>query len=382
MKYTKREAEETILRLLKVFPVVGITGPRQSGKSTLLRHLLQDYEYVTFDDVRKIQLFEDDPIGFIERYNHKVIFDEVHVVPEIFSTIKFAVDKDRQNYGNFVLTGSSQFSFLKKASESVAGRIGLLSLLPFQYTDVADALLQESIFHGSYPELVMRNYEESDFWYSSYVDTYLNKDIRVLAQIGDMRDFRRFVQLLASDIAHTLEFSRYAKDIGVSVPTIKRWISILEASYIVFLVPPFYNNFGKRIVKSPKLYFYDTGLVSYFTGITTYKQYDQGPLGGPLFENYVVSEIYKKILHKGSNAQLYYFRTQDRSEIDLIVDLKTHKELIEIKKSATFKTNMCQTLLNYREEGDKTYLLYQGEKDHYKDVSILPIGDYLGAKKS
>ena len=253
MHYIKRVAEKSVLRLLKVFPVVGITGPRQSGKSTLLQYLLKDYEYVTFDDIRKINLYEEDPIGFINRYSEKVIFDEVQNVPKIFNTIKFMVDKNRQNYGNFVLTSSSNFAFLKSASESLAGRIGLLSLLPFQYEEIPQAQKKESIFRGSYPELALRNYHESNLWYSSYVDTYINKDLRTLANIGDVRDFRKFIQLLASRISQTLDMSLFAKDLGISVPTIKRWVSLLEASYILFLLPPYYKNYGNRIVKSPKI---------------------------------------------------------------------------------------------------------------------------------
>lgn len=377
MKYLPRTAELTIKRLLQVFPVIGITGPRQSGKSTLLRHLLKEYTYITFDDIRKIQMYEDDPIGFIQRYREKVIFDEVQNVPEIFRTIKLVVDQDRQNYGNFVLTGSSQFSFLHSASESLAGRIGLLSLLPFQWSEIPKNLQEESIYHGSYPELILRNFYESDLWYSSYIDTYLHKDLRTLARIGDLRDFRRFIQLLASQISQTLDYSHYAKDIGVSVPTIKRWISVLEASYILFLIPPFFNNFGKRIIKSPKMYFHDTGLVSYLTGIQTYDQYDLGPLAGALFENYIISEIYKKELHSAGNTSLYYLRTHDKQEIDLIIDRKSHKDFIEVKKSATFKPAMIDMLQKIRIEKDRAFLLYQGEKDHYKDISILSFYEYL-----
>ena len=327
--------------------------------------------------MRKVSLFEDDPMGFIARYNQHVIFDEVQVVPEIFSLIKLAVDRDRGRYGNFVLTGASHFSFLKGASESLAGRIGLLSLLPFGYQEIAEEMRKESIFKGGYPELVLRKYHESEAWYSSYVDTYLNKDLRTLANIGDMRDFRRFLILLASQIGQTLDMTHYAKDLGVTVPTIKRWISVLEASYILFLVPPYFNNVGKRVIKSPKMYFFDTGLVSYFTGIQTYKQYNQGPLAGALFENYVVSEIYKKELHRFSDASLYYLRTYDKSEVDLIIDRKAYREWIEIKKSSTFKSNMIQTLKAFRKEGDQAYLLYQGEEERFDGVHILSLGRYL-----
>lgn len=377
MKYITRSAEVTLKRFLTAFPVIGVTGPRQSGKSTLLRHLLKDYTYVTFDDIRNINLYEEDPIGFIQKYSHKVIFDEVQNVADIFTTIKLVVDQDRHNYGNFVLTGSSQFAFLRSASESLAGRIGLLSLLPFEWREMPQSVRLSSIYRGCYPELVLRDFYESDLWYASYVDTYLNKDLRTLAQIGDIRDFRRFIQLLAAQVSQTLEYSHYAKDLGLSVPTIKRWISILEASYVIFLLPPFFQNFGKRIIKSPKIYFHDTGLVSYLTGIQSYDQYDRGPLAGPIFENYVISEIYKKEKHSGSDAMLYYFRTQDRQEVDVIVDRKSYQEFIEIKKSLTFKPAMTHTLQKFCSESNKAYLLYQGEKDSYKNIDVLPFSEYL-----
>lgn len=376
MKYKKRTAEPLVLRLLKAFPVLGITGPRQSGKSTMLQHLLNEYTYVTFDDDRNIQFFEEDPVGFLKKYQNKVIFDEVQLVPKIFSAIKVAVDQDRQNYGKFVLTGSSQFAFLKSASESLAGRIGLLSLLPFQMEEMPKALIEDSIFQGSYPELVLNSYEESEFWYNSYIDTYLNKDVRALSNIGDMREFRRFVQLLAGNIGQTLDQTFYAKKIGVSVPTIKRWLSILEASYIVFLVPPYFENFGKRLVKSPKVYFYDTGLVSFLTGIKTFEQYDQGPLAGALFENYVISEIYKKELHQGTQGELFFFRTQDRLEVDLILDHKSSREWIEIKRSSTLKPAMLRPL-NTLKGKDKALLIYQGENDQYKEIDVYHYQNYL-----
>lgn len=377
MNYTHRVAEASLRRYLKAFPVIGLTGPRQSGKSTLLRHALPDYSYVTFDDAKNILAFTDDPEGFIKKYSSHVIFDEVQYVPEIFHNIKILVDENRSNYGNIILTGSSQFNFLKQVTESLAGRIGLMSLLPFQYSEMPSSLLNESIYAGAYPELVNRQYDEEGLWYASYVETYLTKDVRALANIGDLRDFSRFIQLLAAQVAQTLDMSLYARDIGVSVPTIKRWLSVLEASYIIFLVPPYYQNYGKRIVKSPKIYFYDTGLVSYFTGITTFDQYDKGPLAGSLFENYIVSEIVKRELHTVSQAQVYHFRTQDKVEIDIILDRKTSRDFIEIKKSATFRPAMIKALAKYIEPECRSILLYQGERDLYQGVEILSYGEYL-----
>lgn len=377
MVYTHRVAEASLRRYLSAFPSVGLTGPRQSGKSTLLRHILPDYHYVTFDDSRNILAYTDDPEGFIKQYSERVIFDEIQYVPEIFNSIKILIDNNRSSYGNFVLTGSSQFKFLQHATESLAGRIGLMSLLPFQYTEMPKALINESIFRGGYPELVMRDYHESNLWYASYLETYLNKDVRAIANIGDLRDFRRFIQLLAAHAAQLLDMSSYARDLGVSVTTIKRWLSILEASYIIFIIPPYYENYGKRIIKSPKIYFYDTGLVSFLTGITTYEQYNNGPLAGSLFENYVVSEIVKKELHQATLSDFYYFRTQDKVEIDLIVDRKTSKDFIEIKKSATFNPKMIQGLKKYAKQENRPILLYTGEKFKHRDVEIMPYWEYL-----
>lgn len=376
--FIKRQASEAIMRYQQTFPVVGVTGPRQSGKTTLLKSLFPDYQYVTFDDFRNIDYLKDDPIGFMKLYDNRVIFDEVQFVPEIFNLIKIAVDNDRDNTGKFLLTGSSQFSYLQKASESLAGRMGLLQLLPLQYSETKEFDHLSSIYQGSYPELVTRDFENSDIWYASYIDTYLNKDIRALTDIGDLRDFRRLLNLLAVNIGNLLEYSEYAKDIGVSVPTIKRWISVLEASYIIFLVPPFYENFGKRITKSPKLYFVDTGIVSFLSGIKTYEQYDKGPLARALFENYIMSEVYKKHLHQSDFAELYYLRTSDKAEIDLIVDFKNHRHLVEIKKSSTFKQNYVSTIKEFLSKDDSGFLLYNGDEYPYgSNIEIINYKDYL-----
>lgn len=375
--FIPRASSEALSRYLRSFPVLGITGPRQSGKSTLLRNMLPKYTYVSFDDGRNIAAFEDDPEGFIKQYAQHVIFDEVQFVPKIFNAIKVVVDNDRSNYGRYVMTGSSQFSFLQKVSESLAGRIGLMTQLPFQYSEVPSATRSSSLFQGSYPELVLRNYLDADLWYSSYLDTYLTKDVRTLTQIGDMRDFRRLIQLMAAQTSQLLELSSYAKDLGVSVPTIKRWISVLEASYIVFLLPPFYENFGKRISKSPKIYFYDTGLVSHLCGVSTQQLFDKGPMAGAIFENYVVSEVLKKIKHSASQADLYFFRTQDGAEIDLIVDRRHSCDFIEIKKNSTYNPKMAATLKSYDRNNCRKLLLYTGERGRNQEVEYMPYSDYL-----
>lgn len=380
MEYTYREIEVKVLQYLENFPVVGITGPRQSGKSTLLKHLLPNYQYITFDDYKTVDLFYEDPEGFMQKYHNQVIFDEAQKVPEIFNYLKIAVDNDRQNYGKFVVTGSSQFTLVQNISESLAGRIGLLSLFPLQFSELPSSAQSAAIYKGSYPELVLRNYTLSSEWYSSYLDTYVNKDVRSLANIGDLRDFRRFLAFLAANIAQILNLSSCAKELGVSVPTLKRWLSVLEASYIIFLLPAYFNNLGKRIVKSPKLYFCDTGLAAYLVGIETEEAYSQGPMAGSFFENYIVSEVMKRETHHKTHAELFYLRTSNDVEIDLIIDRKRYKEFIEIKKTSTFKVTMIKPIKQILQENDKGYLIYTGNKFDYSDTIIaIPYRDYLAA---
>jgi predicted AAA+ superfamily ATPase len=352
-----------------MFPVVGITGPRQSGKTSMLRSVLKDkYKYITFDDYRIKELFYDDPERFMRVNNSRVIFDEAHKIPEIFDYIKIAIDSDRNKYGKFIITGSAQFLLMGKISESLAGRIGLLTLLPFEISEMSKSATDKAIYKGSYPELVTRNYKGFDDWYSAYIETYLEKDLRSIGEVGDLRDFRRLIQLLAARTSQLLNMSELSKEIGVTVSTIKRWISILEASYIIFLLPPYYENLGKRITKSPKIYFYDTGLVSFITGIQNRKQFENGPMCGPIFENFVISEIMKKMKHSNNKANLFFYRTNHGVEIDLIVDRKLDRDLIEIKYSETFKPSMAKAIEGLMaKKNQKGYVLYNGRDINYSE---------------
>lgn len=377
-QYQPRVLETQMRDYLQCFSVLVITGPRQSGKSTLIQQVLKDYQYVSFDDFRVRSFLHDDPIGFMETYRDKVIFDEAQKVPMIFELVKIAVDNDRKRYGKFVLAGSSQFPLLKKISESLAGRVGLLTLLPFQYSELPPKIADQAIYRGSYPEVVQSHYHHRLHWYSAYIETYLNKDVREIKEIGNLRDFRRFVNLLAANATQILNMSAYANDLGVSVPTIKSWLSVLEASYVIFLLPPYYQNYGKRTIKSPKVYFYDTGIISYLTAIDTDEQYQKGPMAGPLFENYIVSEILKKESHTNTHAQLYYYRASNGLEIDLIVDRKPHRALIEIKKNKSFSPRMTKPIETIAQEGDRGYLLYDGEAFTYKkNIWVMDYRAYL-----
>lgn len=254
--------------------------------------------YITFDDQTVIDFFYDGIAKFLAQYDNKVIFNEVQKVPEIFSYIKIAVDNDREDYGKFVLISSSQFSFA---------------------------------------ELINRSYRLKEEWYSSYLTSYLEKDVTQLSQIGDLRDFSYFLNLLTANVTQTINDPRDAKDIGVSVPTIKRWVSVLEASYIVFLLPLYAKNTRKRLVKVPKLYFIDTGLVAYLTRISSKALYESGSMTDALFETYMLSKLYKCELLHADNKKLCYYRTSRGEEVDLIMDHFHLKKLIEIKSSYTYK---------------------------------------------
>jgi uncharacterized protein len=365
-------------RYLSSFPAVGLTGPRQSGKSTFLQNELTDYRYITFDNPQNIEYFETDPAGFIKEYANKVIFDEAQLVPKLFHYVKMAIDQDRQNYGKFVLSGSSQFHLLNHIAESLAGRIGLLTLLPLQLSEIPGQYHRDTIFKGCYPELILNNYHERRLWYGSYFDTYVNKDVRRISNITNIRDFQRLIHMLAVNTAQILDMSSYAKELGISVPTIKRWLSILEASYIIYLLPPYYKNFNKRIIKSPKIYFYDTGLVSYLTGITTFDQYDKGPMAGAIFENYVITEIIKNERHHGHDCDFYYIRTSEKIEVDLIIDRKSSLDYIEIKKSGTFSPKMTSPIKKFITNQDRGFILYNGDRFPYHDnINIINYQDFL-----
>ncbi len=379
MKYISRIVEDKLKLYLKTFPVVAITGPRQSGKTTLLKNVLKDsFKYVTFDDFRYVNLFNEDPERFISEFSDKVVFDEIQKVPDLFHYIKRIVDEDRMNYGKFVITGPAQFSMIASITESLAGRIGMLTLLPFQFKEVLYANLIPSQFKGAYPEVIIHDYKNSEIWYNSYLETYLEKDVRSMLNIGNLSDFRRLIKMLASNCSQIINYSSLANALGIGVNTVKRWVSVLEASYIIFLLPPYYKNFNKRIIKSNKIYFYDTGLVSALTGIQNEGMYVNGPLGGAIFENYVVSEIKKSILHSATNSEMYLYRTSNHVEIDLIIENGLHKKMIEIKSSSTFKPMMVKPIESILSNLDEGFLLYQGEEFPFSEsIKIWPYQKYL-----
>ena len=392
MNYFPRIVEKTIKNYLSLFSAVGITGPRQSGKSTTLKKIFgRQYRYVTFDDPMLIDFLETDSKGFMEEYRDKVIFDEVQKAPEIFHYLKMAIDQDRENKGKFILTGSSQFSFVKYITESLAGRIGLLSLLPFQRKEIISTLQSKHILCGGYPELISRKYANIREWYAAYVNNYIERDVRSLHNIGNLRDFQRLINLLAMQVSQELNFSAFANKLGVNVKTIQSWISILEASYIIFLLPSYHKNLGKRIVKRSKIYFYDTGLVCYLTGIRTQEMLTKGVMDGAIFENYVIAEVKKIIAHKNLDMQMFYFRSNSGIESDLILEDKAQGRInfIEIKSGQTARPLMIkslETLISIEKTSKHIVpvivegtLVYKGKGRQFlsKNIKVQNFSDFL-----
>lgn len=357
--YYERAIESLIKKYLELFPAVILTGPRQSGKSTLLKQLLPRYQHVTFDDPVVLGMLQEDPLSFLDKYKGPTVFDEAQKAPEIFSLLKLAIDSKRFEKGRYVLTGSSQFQLMKGVKESLAGRAGILTLYPFHKKEVPQVRRFDMEWKGSYPEIVVNEYDGWQEWYRSYINTFVEKDIRDMSDIGDLRDFRRFIRLLASRVGQVLNMSDLSRDMGLSVPTVKRWLSFLEAAYVIFLLPPYYKNFGKRLTKSPKLYFWDVGIVSSLVGIQTREHYENGPMAVFLFENYVIAELMKDRAFKGVSSEFFYFRTHHGVEVDLIEEQGPLTVAYEIKLSKTYTARMSQNLTQF-EGSDQKHIIYRG----------------------
>lgn len=358
MIYIPRDIEPRLLRLLTSSPCVAVTGPRQAGKSTLLRHCLPDYAYVTLDDPFYREQAHSDPLLLLDSLGERAIIDEIQLAPQLLSYVKIRVDNRRGIKGRYLFTGSQQFGLIRNLNESLAGRIALLELLPMSVAEkrrhltLADsaALFRHAALTGSYPELVADDAIDLPSWYASYLQTYLERDIRTIYNIGDLRDFQRFVRLLAARCGQQLNMSEFSRDLGVSVPTVKSWLSILEASRVVYLLPPYYANLGKRITKAPKVYFIDIGLACALAGVQDEAHLFNGPMAGALFENFCVQETLKLFFAKGIRPPLYYLRTGNGLEVDLLVEPSAGVLLpVEIKLTKTPTPKQARTLTSFRE---------------------------------
>ncbi len=343
----KRELEYKLKHLASKFPVVTLTGPRQSGKTTLIRHIFSEMPYVSLEDPDNFEYAITDPRGFLNDYPNGAVMDEVQKVPVLFSYIQTLTDIKGKN-GMFILSGSQNFLLLEKISQSLAGRAAILKLLPFSFTELEKGKIkfdtyEDYIFKGSYPRLHAEDIEPSDF-YPSYIGTYIERDVRLIKNITDTAKFLKFIRLCAARSGQILNYSSLGNETGVSVETIRNWMYILEASYICFLLKPFHKNFNKRIVKSPKLYFYDTGVICSLLGIQSVDQLKNHYAKGNLFENFIVSEVIKKSLNNGKDPSVYFWQNKTGHEVDLVFDSVTEPAAAEIKSGRTFQVEFMKNL--------------------------------------
>lgn len=373
-----RTLEKTLLKAVKSFPAVVVTGPRQSGKTTLLKAIFsKTHRFVTLEDPDVRIRAKEDPVGFLEQNAPPVIIDEIQYLPDLLSYIKTRIDEKRKP-GQWLFTGSQNFTLMQGVSQSLAGRAAVLSLLPFSFMERigwgnaaldtpawlkalsqkkgtgGEASLADVILRGGYPEIASKKSVDRQLWCGSYISTYLERDVRSLAQIGDLSQFEKFLRLCAIRTGQFLHLSELAKEIGVSVPTIRRWISILERSYQIYLLYPYYRSLGKRLVKAPKMYFSDTGLASYLLGLHNRETLFNSPNFGSLFETFIVTDILKRFLHSGGMPSMYYLRTRDGLEVDLVLEIGQKLYLFEIKSTMTIVPKHAFSLAKILEEWKKT----------------------------
>lgn len=397
-RYIKRSIDKVLVKAARQFPAVVLTGPRQSGKSTTLKHLFGDrYKYVSLElpDVRSAASV--DPRGFLEQFRPPVIFDEVQYAADLLPYIKERIDEDRDTPGQYLLTGSQNLMLLESVTETLAGRAAVLRLMPFSLQETLgkqgekfpwetrkagksvglrfDSLWKQLI-RGGYPEPNTHPGMDTNLWYSSYIQTYLERDVRMLRQVGDLTQFQSFLTLLASRSAQLFSLSGISSDLGISVNTVKAWLSVLEATHQIMILRPYFANIKKRLVKSPKVYFTDTGTLCHLTGIRNVEHATSGPLSGAIMETAVLSELMKRLVHRGSEPRLYFWRTSSGSEVDFIIETDRKLIPIEVKVSATPRPSMASTIGVFREDlkgqAEKGFVIHPG------DIS-LPMGRHARA---
>ncbi len=403
-RYIRRTIEPVLGKAVREFPAVVLTGPRQAGKTTLLKHMFgESYDYVSMElpDVRLAASV--DPRGFLSMHAPPVIFDEVQYAPGLLLYIKEHIDSMRSKKGLFILTGSQNLLLVKHISESLAGRAAVLRLLPLSFhelkgnpdaplpweTDgmtgrsVAEPYLElwKRFLRGEYPELVAEPERDIALWHSSYVQTYLERDIRGLRQIGDLTMFQNFLRALAARCAGLVNLTELARDIGVAVNTIRAWLSIMEATFQIIILHPYFNNIGKRLVKTPKIYFMDTGTLCHLVALKDPEHAAQGPMNGAIFETAVVSEIIKAFVHRGVEPQIYFWRTTTGTEVDIVVETEGRLVPIEVKLSATPDPSMAYGINAFKKDFGKKaaggYVVYPGDirLPLAPDTIALPLSD-------
>lgn len=373
----RRVIENKILEMATKYPIIAITGPRQAGKTTLSKLIFQNYRYVSLETPDVLEFAKKDPRGFLAQYDKHVIFDEIQNVPELFSYIQTIVDESGME-GQFILTGSQNFLMLEKITQSLAGRVYIYNLLPFSQEEIKSKYqisLNETILKGGYPRIYDKDISPEDY-FPSYIQTYIERDVRSIFNIKDLPNFISFIKICAARVGQLFNASSIANELGVDYKTIQNWLNLLETSFILYRLQPWHVNFNKRIVKTPKIYFYDTGLVCHLLGITKESDLDIHFIKGAVFENYIITELVKQTWNSGKSLRHFFWRDNTGNEIDLLIEKGTQLELIEIKSAQTIKQDFFKNLNKIEKLATdynvKKSILYAGvEKRKQFETNIL-----------
>jgi uncharacterized protein len=372
MKYISRNISPQLKKALKGFSAIVLTGPRRSGKTTVLRHILPKASYYLLEDPDILMRVKADPRGFLEEIQTPVILDEIQNAPELFRFIRTLIDSDPQKKGQWILTGSQEFTLMKGVSESMAGRAAIFQLLPFAYNEIK----KWDLTMGFFPEVIQRP-TQSKNWFRSYIQTYIERDVHTFFQIRDLITFRKFLFLIASRNGQLLNKSDIAAPLGISVPTVTQWVNILEATGLVFFVPPYFENFGKRLIKTAKLYWTDPGLLCFLLGIDTKQSLEKSPFVGLLFEGFIASEIIKNQVNCGKLKNIYFFRDEQGLEVDFVIPKDGNSlSLIEVKWTKTVYPSQANSLKNLKKAIKKkktiAYLVHRKSQSAPNIQTIAP----------
>ncbi|MCH1430826.1 MAG: DUF4143 domain-containing protein [Chlamydiales bacterium] len=383
--YQRAMAKE-LISSSKQYPVVTITGPRQSGKTTLVRTIFPNMPYVNLESPQIFELASSDPIGFLNNYPDGAVLDEIQKCPKLLSEIQVRVDEHKKN-GMFILTGSHQIGLRGAIAQSLAGRTAILHLLPMSLEELKDeqisCSINEILCKGFYPRIYEQNLEANKA-YNNYVQTYLERDLRQMIEVKNLQLFQRFLKLCAGRIGQLFNKESIANEVGVSSKTISHWLSILEASYLIFLLPPYFENFGKRIVKTPKIYFCDVGLAAYLLDIETSSQMDRDPLRGQLFENLVILELIKSRWNQGLEHRLYFYRDSQQNEVDIIFRRANDLIPIEVKSAQTFSSSFLKGINKFKKivetRCQNPSVIYGGDQE--QSIHDVKLYHYSNAAKA
>ena len=364
-------------QLLEKFPIIAITGPRQSGKTTFSKQLRPEYSYVNLEDITNREFAKNDPKGFLNTYKNGVIIDEIQYVPELFSYLQVFTD-ERNQVGEYIITGSQNFLLMQQISQSLAGRVALFTLLPLSLKELKDSEYSFSNWEsyavsGSYPRKILFDIDGRDY-YANYLSTYVERDVRLLKNITNLDIFQKFIFLVAGRVGQLFNQSSLGNELGVDNKTINSWMSLLETSYIAYRLYPYHSNFNKRIVKTPKVYFYDTGLLSFLLGIKSEQEMSQHFAKGSIFENLIITEFLKNAYNKGDTPIFYFWRDHANNEVDLLIENYPKIDIYEIKSSTTIKMDFFKGLNHFKglHSSVNAHLIYGGTENQKRtEVNVI-----------